>query len=63
LALYFSAPLAFYGSIYPATCNHPRGAVRTGTFVVPLTRSDENLGHQKVFLQIDKMLDEIGEQF
>ncbi|WP_019557446.1 DsrE family protein [Thiomicrorhabdus arctica] len=30
-------------------------------FVVQLTRSDDNYGHRRVFLQIDKVLDEIGE--
>lgn len=30
-------------------------------FVMQLTRSGENYGHRRAFLQIDKVLDEIGE--
>jgi len=31
-------------------------------FVVQLTRSSDNYGHRRAFLQIDKALDDIGEQ-
>jgi len=31
-------------------------------FVMQLTRSGDNLGHRRVFLQIDKVLDDLGEQ-
>lgn len=30
-------------------------------FVVQLTRSDDHHGHRRVFLQLDKVLDDIGE--
>ena len=30
-------------------------------FVVQLTRTDDNFGHRRVFLQIDKVLDDVGE--
>lgn len=30
-------------------------------FVMQLTRTDDNYGHRKAFLQVDKVLDDIGE--
>lgn len=33
----------------------------TSSFVMQLTRSGENFGHRRVFFQIDKVLNEIGE--
>lgn len=63
LTLYFSAPLAFFMSLFiPPLAIAQEVLSEPVPFVVQLTRSDENLGHRKVFLQIDKVLDEIGEK-
>lgn len=39
-----------------------QAATKPVNFVVQLTRSGENYGHRRVFLQLDKILDDIGER-
>lgn len=50
--------LAWFSPIESQAQTDQVGAV---PLVVQLTRSDGNHGHRRVFLQIDKVLDEIGE--
>jgi intracellular sulfur oxidation DsrE/DsrF family protein len=52
--------LIFWGLLIPPMVM-AQGQSEPVPFVVQLTRSDDNYGHRRVFLQIDKVLDEIGE--
>ncbi len=53
--------LIFLGLLMPPLVMAQEGQSESVPFVVQLTRSDDNYGHRRVFLQIDKVLDEIGE--
>ena len=45
-----------------AAISAPAGAAPPVPFVVQLTRGGDNHGHRRVFLQIDKVLDDLGEK-
>ena len=49
--------IAFIGSLPPVYADTDQAT----PFVVQLTRSSDNYGHRRAFMQIDKVLDDIGE--
>lgn len=56
-ALFFAAIVLAAGLTLPAV----QAADKATPFVVQLTRAPDNNGHRRTFLQIDRILDEIGE--
>jgi len=54
LLLIFSIDAIFTAPVYASNESVP--------FVMQLTRSPDNYGHRKAFLQIDKVLDDLGEK-
>ena len=55
-------PILFF--LFALSISSPVVAVdaQTTSFVMQLTRSGDNYGHRRAFLQIDKVLDDIGEK-